>query len=373
MIPNWLVTWYDTDGNTRYRFAGRGGEEGGLTQIILQQRVNHVGNHSITFAGDLDFSDVIDVDWLCVVEHRPIGITDWYVVYAGLHRTAVWRTNNSGLETFTGYGFDLKHLLQRRVISDYVGSSGAFKIGLAETVAKEYIDENCGSSAIAARQFPRFSVDVDGATGLAWAGDRAKKNLLEVVQEIAGVAGGDFDVVIVPGSDPMEFQFVWYDPQQGDDRTLGNVAGNQPVVFSVDSNNMLIPIFSNNRSSEVNVYYVLGQNQGAARDVAVVLDPDASYNDSPWNRLEAARQALNDLAANLEDQGLNWLDMTAGEQRKQQFQVLQTPDMSFGKEFFLGDTVTGIYRQQINKRIAGYRFNITANGENLMLTLADVR
>ena len=71
---------------------------------------------------------------------------------------------------------------------------------------------------------------------------------------------------------------------------------------------MIVPITSYNRSREVNYIYVLGQGKGAARMVAPVFDNDLIV-DSPWNRMEASRQASNEKTESaLEQVGNEWLD-----------------------------------------------------------------
>ena len=80
------------------------------------------------------------------------------------------------------------------------GTAYTCKDDPAETVLKEYIEENIGPSAgldenglSRVRQW--LTVEPDGAGGATWVGCRSDKNLLEVAQELAEYGPGDFKIV----------------------------------------------------------------------------------------------------------------------------------------------------------------------------------
>lgn len=369
-VSNYKAIFRNWDGEKLYQFAGAAGELGGLTSIVYNKPANKVGTHAVTIKGDVSVADDIEVDYFVDIQRRPRGTTTWVRDYIGFHRTWVWKADANGNEIFTSYGFDLKHLLLRRIIAYAVGSNEALKSGLSEVVAKAYARENAGNLvAVAAREFQDFSVAADAGIGVTWSGDRARQNLLEVLQEIAE-DGGDFDILYNENPDGSfdEFEFQWYYPINGTDRTAGS--GND-VVFSVERNNMLVPVSSFNRSKETNTIYVLGQGTGVGRNVRVVQDATL-VDDSPWNRMETMRQASNEATdAGLDRIGEEWLE-TSIPRQKLSFQVLQRDGAIYGLDYFAGDIVTGIYRQTVDKRLSNVRVNVTETGESISVSVADV-
>jgi len=305
------------------------------------------------------------LDYIVDILFRPFGSATWLTDYSGFHRTAVWQADSEGNQIFTSHGFDHKHLLTRRVIDAAVGSAGAFKSGPAETVAKAYVNENLGPGA-GTRAFTGFSVEGNSATGNSWEGDRALENVLEVLQEIAAVAGGAFDVVRVePPNSAPQFEFRWYQSHIGTDKTAG--MPNQ-VVFSVANGNMLVPVSSYNRSNEHTAVYVIGQNMITER----VIDPLRSL-ESKWNVVETVRRATDETTvAALVAIGNDWLD-TDGIKQSLAFQILQTNELVYGVDYIVGDTITGIYRQRVDKLFRGVNVNVSGDSYTVSVTLADAK
>lgn len=372
--PNWEVRYKDWNGNVIAYYSGLGGETGGLTQILYNKAMNEVGDHAITLKGDLSDLSVFNddskkrgLDYITEIYYRPYGSADWIRDYSGFHRTAVWKSDSNGNEILTTYGFDHKHLLGRHVITALPGSSGASKSGALETVAKAFVDENIGPGA-GTRAFPYFTVEADSARGTNWGDDVSGENLLEVIMAIAA-DGGAFDVVRTDTSGQPYFQFRWYNERTGVDRTIGT---DEPAVFALDRNNMLVPVYSRNRGSEFNVVYVKGDGSQEFTEMLRVVDPDGRYNDSPWNDIEVLRKASYDeLTDGLEQVGLDWMDR-GKPLEKMTFAVQQDSDLLYGRDYNVGDLVTGIYKQTINKLFSGVSVNVTGDAFTFNVTLSDV-
>lgn len=372
--PNWQVRFKDTDGNAVAFFSGVGGETGGLVQITYYKGENKVGNHSITLKGDLSDLSVFDddaqkrgLDYITEIYYRPYGSPDWLRDYSGFHRTSVWKSDAEGNEILTVHGFDHKHLIARHSIIALPGSAGALKTGVLETVAKAFVNENIGPGA-GTRAFPGLSVEGDSASGPMWDGeDVSGNNLLEVIAGIAS-QGGAFDIVRTDAGGTPAFLFEWYDVRSGIDRTIGSA---EPAIFALGRNNMLVPVYSYNRGSEFNVVYVKGDGSQDYAELLPVYDPDGRYTDSPWNSIEVVRKASYDETNDLTQIGLDWMDR-GKPLEKMSFQVQQDSDLMYGRDYNVGDLVTGIYRKQVDKLFSGVNVNVTGDSFTFNVTLSDV-
>lgn len=365
MIPNYQVRVRDTSGTITHVLAGTGADYGGLSGISCERVVNGVGTHAITFKGDLSVAEEIGLDYLMEVWRRPAGSAAWVLAYEGFHRTWVWQADAAGDEQFTSYGFDYNSLLSRRIIAAYAGTAGSDKTGKAEDVIKEYVNENAGPGASAGRPITGLTIQAGSGGGNDWYGSRSWRVLLEVCQDIAYAGGGDFQVA---GTGAATFEFRWYTGQMGTDRTIGN---ENPVVFSPQRNNMLQPVLSVNHGQEFNTVYVLGPGEGALRTV-VVTSNVASIVVSPWNRLEVTRQASNETTANgLASVGAAELRNGLAKQSID-FNVAQTPECAYGIHYFLGDIVSALFHQRVDKKIVRVGLNVTPEKEDIKVELADV-
>lgn len=367
MIPNYQVRFKDTLGAVTHVLAGTGTSRGGLKRVYFENVVNGSGSHRISLRGDMSIGLEVGLDYQVEVWKKPVGLPSWKLVYEGLHRTWTWQADNDGDETFTSYGSGYNSLLARRIVAAYATTTGSDKSDKAETVIKEFVNENIGPGAVA-RALTGLTVQADSARGNDWEGSRAWQNLLEVCQDIAKSGGGDFAVI---GTGPATFEFRWYDGQLGVDRTLGNAGGNDPIIFSLQRNNMLTPLLSLNHGQEFNTVYVLGQGEGVARTVVVTSDP-TSIAYSPWNLIEVSRQATGETTTDgLETVGAQELSDGLAD-RSVTFEAAQTPDCAFGVHYNLGDIITAMYHQRVDKKITKVTVDVGENDESINLELADV-
>lgn len=368
MIPNYQVRFKNTSGAVTHVLAGAGAQQGGLSRVHVESVVNGSGSHVIDVRGDLSIADEIGLDYQVEVWRRPAGLTSWARVYEGLHRRWDWKADSDGNELFESTGVGYNALLSRRIIAYYATSAEAYKSGNAETVIKQYVNENLGPGAAAGRQLTGLTVQTDGGGGSAWEGDRAWCNLLEVCQDVAYAGGGDFQVV---GTGPATFEFRWYTGQLGTDRTMGNVAGVDPIVFSLQRNNMLTPLLTLDYLSEFNTCYVLGPGDGLTRTVVAVYNT-ASVNYSPWNLTEVARQATGETTVQgLAISGAEALKEGLAEQSIT-FDAVQTYYSAYGIHYGLGDIITALFHQRVDKKISKVMIDVDDDQDSIKLELVDV-
>lgn len=343
-------------------------------RLAYTKRVNAPGFYVLQM-GEFDpFFGDLDLDYQLEVWRRDQarGI-DWYLDFEGFHRTLTHQRTKDGKAISTSYGVGYAELLRRRILTGYAGTAYTRKNGRAETVAKEFVDEQCVSGAIF-RAITGLTIETDGGNG-AWVRlNRAWKNLLEVLQEISLIAErkgnpGDWGVV---GTGPATFEFRWYDGQLGDDRTVGNAAGNPPIVFSLLLGNMALPVYSLARTDETTVIYVGGQGEGTGRALAIRGDAVAEV-DSPWNRREMFADARNESSvAALRDKGDRLLEERQAEESFS-FDVIQTTATLYGRDYFLGDLVTATYGDiERNKKIVSVGVVVQQDRDTISVELANV-
>ncbi|MHC4716700.1 MAG: Gp37-like protein [Planctomycetota bacterium] len=337
--------------------------------LEYEKRVNHPGLCQITLSQDHSAVPYFTLDRFVEVWRRPDG-QSLYRDYTGLYRGGEYSTASSGLTMFTAYSTGLLDVLRRRILLGNAGTSYTAKSGVAETVLKAFVDEQCVSGAIF-RAVTGLSVEADGAGGNSINVDRAWGNLLDVLQEFAGdLGGGDFDVDLT-AEGATTFEFAWYDDQLGTDRTWGNGV-NDPVVFGAEYGNVSAIGYGLMRLSEINAVVMGGRGQGGSRTTQTVTDATA-IADSPLNRCEAFVNASNSSdGSTLTDHGSAELEERQAREALS-FTILQSNQLQYGIDYFLGDLVTVRYDgTNYDKKVVAVRVSVDRQGEQVTLETADV-
>lgn len=314
------------------------------------QRINAPWNHNLRYqlpsedkAGE-DFVDFlrndIGVDFILRAIRTDAISGQKNLVYEGFNRTVVDQARSDGSIILNLYGVGLTELLKRRVVIPPSGFESSAKTGRAETVIREYVDEQCISAVDTDRIIPGLSLEANGLTGKTVERTARYTNLYTVVSGVA--EDGRVDFGIVGGLDQPVGQFSLHiDWLWGQDKTASNSIGNNPVVFDNRAGHMTIPINSRNRSDEVNVAYIGGPGEGLNR---IVLERDgAGITDSPLNRREGfidARRESSDSAL-LAVGDVYLIDRQAVDSLT--FNVTQVDDVRWLEHWELGDVVTGRY------------------------------
>jgi len=296
----------------------------------------------------------------------PAGGLDWYRDFSGLHRHDGFVDDSEGTETYIPRGRGLNDLLGAEPIRYDKGTTEAAKNGAAETVAKAYVDENIGPSALPiARIMPNLTVQVTAGTGATWEGDRANKPLQDVLQELAEFAPGDYMIVDTStGNDTPAFQFRWKANQWGTDKTRGN---DPAVIFGKQRNNAQNIRYTYSRLDEVNTCYIIGQGAGTVRrDItrtAADIGLIATQADSPWARRAVSRATRDFATAAMNDTA----DRALYEMRPRrviQLDVKQSKSTRYGRDWDVGDLVTLEHRgRDYDQKVMGVTVTVSAGGE----------
>ena len=353
--------------------------------LLYNKKLNDVGEYQLEIDGDLAVISQFILDGQVEIRRRDQDASpaiDWYTDFAGFHRTEARRHDERGASIYTSSGVDYKHLLARRAILFRDTTAGAGKSGPGETVMKEYVDENAGPGAVSpprafAGVFPSFTIQPDGAAGANWEGNKPYRPLLATLREIADATGVDFDVVATALA---TFQFQAQAEPLGLDRTTTglnpvtglNAAGNAPLVFSLDYDNMAVPSYALHRIQEITAAIVLGQ--GGEGNRVLVERTSGDIADSPWNRTEAVKNANQDEdTAALNARGDAFLqELQARESFT--FAALQIPATLYGRDYFLGDRVTARYQTiERNFQITGVTIRVQEGVEEIAIEVSVVK
>ena len=225
-------------------------------------------------------------------------------------RHVLWFAGTADRSTFTGWAAEtiMKALVRYNAGSEATVANGRQREG----VMSEITDEGDGGQG-----------NTISSYGCAWA------NVLEALQEVAAIGGGDFDLIKTGAN---AFEFRWYTGQRGTDRS-------GTVKFAVNLGNMANPEYADDRLDEATVAVVGGQGEETARAVVVRTGPDYAADNDIEVFVNAAGLTTT---SGLETQG----DQTLEERRRLAqfaFDPVQTPGTFYGVHYFLGDLVSARY------------------------------
>lgn len=293
-----------------------------------------------------------------------IGLA-WYRDFVGIIRGLTWETRD-GLTTLAVEAPGIMHLLSWRVVAYRAGTAdrSEFAAVNAERVMKWLVTYNATSSGTTGdgrivnatdgggllSGLYTIAVQADGNTGNAVTFTCPWRNLLAALQDVASVAGGDFDLVKTAAT---TFEFRWYASQLGTDRTA-------TMIFALDRGNMADPKLTLSRVKERTLAVVAGQGEGASR--AATTRTGADYGST--RNIEVfvdARSAETTAAMNTQG------DVALDEARARpefSFGVLQVPNAYYGVHYFLGDRVTARYRgTSYTQKVQGVTVEFAPSGE----------
>lgn len=333
--------------------------------LTVTRRVNAVGTCQIVLRGDHALLDNANlVRWAIVEVHRRDvdGGQDWRCEFAGRLLADEWIEDDDGVVTWVGQAQDGIGLLALALVAYPAAkaSRNTWTSAKAETVLKNLVTYNATSSGTTGDGRVRtvtlagISVEADGAGGNTIDFSCAHSTLLQALQDVAAVGGGDFDCVRTATG---AWQFRWYSGQRGTDKTAS-------VVFSGNYGNMLRPRLRRSRANERTVAIVAGQGQESAR--TFVVRTSAAYN-ATTNCGEVFVDARNSSTTN----ALN----AAGDARLAElaardelsFDILQTPGSRYGRDYDLGDLVTASWLVEQTHKITGVVMSDTVDGETVQI------
>lgn len=278
-LPDYQLTVRSpSDGTVRIILGGSAFDDCKYSRVL-----NDVGVFAMTLPSDPDWPAIFTLDALIDVE-RTSPLTGLLEIEETYLTRLLHRFREGDEEKFIVGGLSLNHLLWRRVIDpndDPIAEGGySTKAGAADTVLAAYANEQCGTIASAARQFPNFQVAAVGGIGLPVGRRLRYENLLETFQDVVNQSNIDFIIsrltdntlrlVILPiGTDKSRSRNYPFAPFVELNPVRGNLS-NPSLLFD--------------RKNEQNYVYALAQGPGENR--IVFESQGLGVSDSPYNRIE---------------------------------------------------------------------------------------
>lgn len=327
--------------------------------LTYTRRVNEVGMLQFGLSPDhaaiAYLSDKAEVEvWRRDVRN---GV-DWHRDYNGLVRTSEWAHLDDGRETYTCWCPSVHTMLGWAIVGYPANTANrsTFSAAKAETIMKTLVTRNLTSSGttgdgrVRAAPQPGITVEVDGGGGNTLTYACAWANVLEALQGISRIGGGDFDLV---QSGAATWEFQWHAGQLGTDRSAS-------VVFALERGNMASPVYTVSRADERTVAVVGGQGEEAARATAVRTG--TNYHVTT-NNIETFVQASDRATtAGLQAAGDARLDELRARPAFR-FSIIETPATVYNRDFYLGDLVTARYRDAVyTVKIKGLTVSLAADG-----------
>ncbi|MEI7990511.1 MAG: hypothetical protein WCI88_15870, partial [Chloroflexota bacterium] len=203
----------------------------------------------------------------------------------------------------------------------------------AETVAKAMVRWNATEEASAAAGRERdgqytlvpLSVQADAGGGNLMNWSCAYDNLLESLQRLSILGGGDFELVSVPGG----YEFRWYSGQLGNDLR-------SEVFFALERGNLSNPRLDLDRRNEQSAAVVGGRGVGILRQVIACYGENYSTANDIETFVYGLQASDADGLAALGAQALQ----RSQPQKTLDFDVLQTPGCTYGIHYQIGDRVS---------------------------------
>lgn len=293
---------------------------------------------------------------------------DWYRHYSGLYldqSRKLFKVPSAVMRAWGDYV-----MLNRRIVNYYAGYSGRSKFDSvkAETIGKELVKYNITSNATTANGRKRagdswpssiISVETDAGGGITRSWNCHGDILMETLQDLALIAGGDFSLEKT-GNNAFTFRF--HAGQMGTDRR-------STLQFAVNLDNMGDPEWGYNRAKEKTIGCVWGQGNAADRDYTTVIGDDYDSDND---------QEVYIAATHIEKGDLDGLGDYGGQKMKElravqsfNFYALQGVNTVYHKDYYLGDlgiAVNPFTGEETDQKVEAIHLSLDDSGNEIIDT-----
>jgi hypothetical protein len=306
----------------------RVGEIQAFTKISFSLKYNDVGTWSLDISNDHPHVRLLTKGaWLTFMSGD-------FEMCSGTLRgfKQTWGSSDLGTGTLTVYGPTAEVVISDRlaypvpgsVATSQAGSAYDARSGPGETIIKAWVDANAGPSAIAARQTKGLTIETDAGRGNTIKGSARMDNLLTFIQPLAESADLGFNVQF-GSDDTMTFQmFENADRSQTAKfgRELGNLSSFEYVREAPKSSDVVVG----------------GSGDLTARVFREIVD---TTSIADWgNRSETFVDRRDTADATELDQAATEESVNNGPVAGLTIKTIDTPNLVFGVNYFLGDTVS---------------------------------
>ncbi|MFS0822180.1 siphovirus ReqiPepy6 Gp37-like family protein [Bacillus sp. 1P02SD] len=296
------------------------GEITEFTKLELIPRFNAVGSFVLDIPTDtMAAKELIKPKYGIIVKRD--GKTLFSGTVTGRHRSFTVKG-----DTLTIIGKDdMKVLAETLALPDPNGdlNSQAYDVrtGKASTIMMEYVDYNCGPKALPERR--KIVLGNDVGLGNIVQGRARFHNLIEFLSSLA-LKGGGLGFNVVQGENGLEF-----DVYQLEDKT-------KAAFFSPLLGNLASFEYSQN-NPEANFIVVGGGGEGKER---ILLTKNDNSSIAKFGRIETFVDRRDTTEVDELHQSLDEELINKAEQNAFLFTPIDTPQLSFGRDYNLGDKVS---------------------------------
>lgn len=294
------------------------------------------------------------------------------VTYFGL---ATDEDTNS--QEFSIKGYTVNWLLDLRSIS-----TTEYFSGTTAEIAVKIVNDNCVNPVNTKRKLPIIISSEPLPESASISTQITGANVREKVESLLETENMGYEVVpIISGTKLTGFEFRIL---KGADRTVGNTAGNPPILFSVYMKNILTSNYIYNTNDFRNMAYVAGEGEGSQRTIVTIgdeysgIDRVESFVDA--RDLQRETQTESGTTKTLTPEEYRATLLARGEEKlnEQITEEVYEAEINsidnqyvFEKDYFLGDWVTVEDRRlglQLTAQIT--EAQITSLGERSILGLS---
>jgi len=265
-----------------------------------------------------------------------------------------------GSETVTASGYQLKHLYTWRIVYPPAGQARYTETNVAETVVKNLLKAQIGSTAAAARKFTLLSINSDSGRGISYIISARYSNLAAELEDLAWATQISTTLTL-----DLTNKLLVSDIAQGIDRTAGQSV-NGRAIFSPDYDTISGGEVVHSEVAYRSIMIVGGQGIGTSRTI------QNTYSGSEPTNLARREQWIDarDLSSgtDLTARGVAKL-AEYGNQDYLSVTALPYSSLVYRTHYDLGDLVTlSIAGESTDARISTARESWSHNVYNLELT-----
>lgn len=335
--------------------------------VIIEEWAFEAGSFSLESVINEETKRLLVADNIIWLEGDTAGIIEYIQM----------NVSESGY-TLSVKGSLLTGILGRRILWGLYNLSGSPPKIMYDVVTDCAISPTKGDTE--ARKIPGLVLDGDPpADSRSIRKQSTGSGLLEFLNEIGQANQVAYGVRFDPSTPQMEF---W--ARLGVNRTIEQ-SDVDPVLYSTELDDVLSSEYSYDASEYKNFALVAGEGEGSARKQITVSDIDGSLLTG-FNRRELfvdARDLQKDADPDdpMTDDEYEEALQSRGKEKLSDAQLVQSfsatvrtldPTYEYGKDFFLGDTITVTDERlgiSVSAIVEGVEKSLSKNGEDLVLTL----
>lgn len=291
------------------------------TSLVFTRRWHSPGEFELRINRHMKDANLLQKNNIVMLELSKAGIIK--------HIEIQLDEGGKGTETVLAKGYTLAGITKQRITIPPAGQAQDSGEAPAETLMKQYTNNNLVSPVDADRAFPLLVNATDQTRGGVLFFQSRYKNLAEELESLSLASELGWNVAI----DITNIELV-FDVAEGSDLTKTNTDSNPPVIFSPEFDSVKALEFVDSDLIYKNKAYVGGQGEGTAREVV------EAGTGTGIERLEAFVDARDlDTVAKLQQRGLQRLAELAPQQVFSG-RILKASPFEYEKDYDLGDIVT---------------------------------